>query len=164
MRKPTIVSLTAAALLAAGCASIPDGPSVMALPGTGKSFDRFRADDASCRQYAYQQIGGTTASQAANASAVRGAAVGTAVGALAGAAIDGRSGAGVGAGTGLIVGSLAGAGAGQSSGYASQRNYDHAYVQCMYAAGHQVPVYGRFATSSAAGSPRMPPPPPPPPR
>ena len=37
---------------------MPTGPSVMALPGTGKNFDQFRADDASCRQFAYAQIGG----------------------------------------------------------------------------------------------------------
>ena len=33
----------------------------MALPGTGKSFDQFRADDANCRQYAFQQSGGVSA-------------------------------------------------------------------------------------------------------
>src|SRR6266704_3177461 len=41
--------LTAALLLGA-CVSVPSGPSVMVLPGTGKSFDQFRADDMNCLQ------------------------------------------------------------------------------------------------------------------
>ena len=56
-------------------------PASMALPGTGKSFDEFRANDAECRQYASSQIG-TTPNDAAVDSAVGSAAVGTAVGAL----------------------------------------------------------------------------------
>ena len=34
--------------------------------------------------------------------------------------------------------------------YADQQRYDAAYIQCMYAKGHQVPVVGQFsgATSS----------------
>lgn len=39
----------------------------MALPGTGRTFDQFRADDASCRQFAYSQVGGVSANQAASA-------------------------------------------------------------------------------------------------
>ena len=39
-------------LLLAGCASVPSGPGVMALPGSAKSADEFRSDDASCRQAA----------------------------------------------------------------------------------------------------------------
>ena len=27
------------------CVSIPSGPSIMALPGSGKTFDQFRNDD-----------------------------------------------------------------------------------------------------------------------
>ena len=45
-------------LALAGCASTPPpGPSVMVLPGTGKSFDEFRHDDHDCRGYAYVQSG-----------------------------------------------------------------------------------------------------------
>jgi hypothetical protein len=40
------------ALLFAGCASVPRGPSVMALPGSAKSTDEFRADEAACHQVA----------------------------------------------------------------------------------------------------------------
>jgi len=133
----------AALLLLGACTSMPTGPDVLALPGSGKSFEQFRGDDGSCRQYATEQLGGKTASQAANESAVRSAVVGTAVGAVAGAAIGGHEGAGVGAGTGLLVGSVAGSGAADSSWQGMQQRYDFAYVQCMYAKGHRIPVLGR---------------------
>jgi hypothetical protein len=153
-------------LLLAACASVPMGPSIMALPGTGKNFEQFRYDDAQCRDFAQAQLGGTT-QDAANNAGVRNAAVGTAIGAVAGAAIGGHQGAGVGAGTGLLVGSMAGADAGYSSAYGSQRRYDNAYVQCMYAKGNKVPVSGNFTQSAPApahqppGGYSLPPPPPP---
>ena len=134
-------------VLLAGCVTAPTGPSVMALPGTGKSFDQFRYDDAECRQYALSQSGGATANQAAVDAGVRSAAVGTVVGAVAGAAMGGHEGAGSGAGAGLIVGSMAGTGAAQSSAYEMQRSYDHAYIQCMYAKGEQVPTSGVMSHS-----------------
>jgi hypothetical protein len=155
------------------CAVVPAGPSVMALPGTGKTFDQFRVDDASCRQFAFGQVGGVTANEAATNSAVGSAAVGTALGAAAGAAFNGGSGAAVGAGVGLLVGSAFGATAAQGSAYDVQRRYDYAYLQCMYANGERVPVRGRMM-STAPGAystqtqslpppppPGMPPPPPP---
>lgn len=160
-------------LLLGGCVSVPTGPSVMALPGTGKDFTEFRVDDAECRQFAHYQVGGATTDQAAADAGVRSAIIGTVIGAAAGAVLGGQRGAGVGAGTGLLVGSMAGAGAAQRSAYGSQRQYDHAYVQCMYAKGQQVPVSGSFSRSRAqtlgrpaAAGVYMPPPdyaPPPPP-
>lgn len=154
----------AGTLLLAACATVPSGPSVMALPGTGKTFDQFRFDDMQCRDYAQAQTGGS-AQQAADNAAVRNAAVGTAVGAVAGAAIGGHQGAGVGAGTGLIVGTASGANAGYGSGYGAQRRYDNAYVQCMYAKGDKVPVSGNFAQTQAPAPTgpegNYPPPPPP---
>lgn len=148
------------------CATVPSGPSVLVLPGTGKSFDQFRYDDATCRQYAHHQLGGATPGSAASDSGVRTAVVGTAVGAAAGAAISGQGGAAVGAGTGLILGSMVGAGAGQESAYGVQRRYDFSYQQCMYANGHKIPVSGRFVTSYPPLQSTPPPPPPnaPPPR
>jgi Glycine-zipper domain len=154
------------------CATLPTGPSVMVLPGTDKSFDQFRMDDYLCRQFAYEQVGGVTGQQAAQKSAVSSAAVGTALGAVAGAAIGSASGhmgegMAIGAGSGLLLGSAAGSGYAEGSYYASQRRYDNAYVQCMYAKGNRVPVNGRFISPSPAGTHReMPPPanyPPPPP-
>src|SRR5262250_2191216 len=40
----------------AGCATVPTAPSVMVLPGQGKTFEEFQADDASCRQSATQAV------------------------------------------------------------------------------------------------------------
>ena len=159
------VPLLALPLLFA-CTSMPTGPRVMALPGTGKTFDQFRADDFECQQWAMSRAG--LPSQAAAESGVKSAAIGTAVGALAGAAIGGHQGAGAGAGTGLIVGSMAGVGAADTSAYGAQRMVDQAYVQCMYAKGQRVPVSGQFVSmpgSASTGSPPPPPPgsPPPPP-
>ena len=164
---PAILKLSAPllALALAACVSVPTGPAVMVLPGTGKNFDEFRFDDGTCRQFAYDQIGGQTAARAQENSAVTSAVVGTVIGAAAGAAIGGNSaGAATGAGVGLLGGSMAGAGAAQSSAYGAQRRYDIAYQQCMYAKGHRVPVAGRFS-QSPSGPPRTnyPPPPPPPP-
>ena len=153
--------------LLAGCVSIPEGPSKMSLPGTGKSFDQFRADDTECRQYARSQVGGSNPEQAAADSGVKSAAVGTAVGAAAGALIGGSSGAaGVGAGVGLLGGALAGSGAANASGYTLQQRYDAGYTQCMYAKGHKVPVSGRYTSSyeRERDRPAYYSPPPPPPR
>ena len=138
--KPISLAAVAAAALALGaCASVPpSGPSVMVLPGNGKSFEQFRGDDFECRQFASNQAG-TTAQQASVDSGVRSAAIGTAVGAVAGALIGGHQGAGAGAGAGLLVGSVAGAGAAQRSSYTLQQRYDIAYTQCMYAKGNKIP-------------------------
>jgi hypothetical protein len=162
-----------ALLMLGACTTLPSGPGVMVLPGSGKSFDQFRVDDFDCRQYASLQVGGTAPNQAAADSGVKSAVVGTLIGAAAGAAIGGRDGAAVGAGTGLAVGALAGTGAAEGSAYGLQRRYDYAYIQCMYAKGHKVPVSGRLTSSNTnarytppppPGSPPPPPPATPPPR
>ena len=152
-----------ATLLLGACVSVPSGPSVMVLPGTGKSFDQFRADDYECRQFANFQVGGTDANQAAGESVAKSAVLGAVVGTAAGAAIGGRSGAGVGLGAGTAMGALAGTGAGDASAHGVQRRYDYAFVQCMYAKGHKVPVSGRLTSAPPAGPSYTPPPPPPPP-
>jgi len=141
MHKPLwpllLVSLTLGA-----CATVPTGPSVMVLPGTGKPFEQFRGDETVCRQFALQQVGGATAQQNANDSAVT---------------------------------SAAGADASQRSAYGTQRQYDIAFIQCMYAHGHRVPVPAGMAAPNASSAPAggtrsgsappppsgMPPPPPP---
>lgn len=155
-----------AALALGACAIVPAGPSTLVLPGTTKTFDQFRYDDAACRNYAWQQIGGASAAYAANDNAVRSGIAGAAIGAIAGAALGGSRGAGVGAGTGLLVGSASAGATTQYSSWGAQRAYDNAYVQCMYSMGHRVPVSGRFsqpavqyqAPGAAYGS--IPPPPP----
>lgn len=156
--------LLAPALLLAACASVPTGPSAMALPGSKSSFERFRADDFDCQRFAASRVGGKTRDDVAVDAGVKSAVVGAAIGAAAGAAIDGASGAAVGAGLGAATGALVGA---DAAGYSSgelQRRYDEAYLQCMYAKGHKVPVYGDFASPyerPRASRGYYPPPPPP---
>lgn len=163
---PTLRFVLLCAPLALGaCVVMPSGPTMMSLPGTGKNFDQFRADDYDCRQFASAQVGGGTAEQAAVDSGVRSAVVGTAVGAAAGAAISGSSGAAAGAGVGLLFGALAGSGAANASAYTLQQRYDMGYMQCMYAKGHKVPGSRRVAAQRPATSYTPPPPagyPPPP--
>jgi hypothetical protein len=149
-----------------GCAVIPDGPSTMALPGTGRSFAQFRTDDDACRRFASERVGGQSAQRAAQDTVAGGAIAGAAIGAVAGAALGGSQGAGVGAGTGLLMGSVIGSGAAGGSAMDVQRRYDHAYVQCMYASGHKVPViegYRSAAPWPAARPAPLPPGVPPPP-
>ena len=164
MSRFVTVLLSTVILAVSGCASLPNGPGVMVLPGTGFSFEQFRNDDAVCQQYASDRIGGTTANQAAVNSGVTSAAVGTALGAAVGAAIGGGRGAAIGAGSGLVGGSIVGTGAASSSMYEAQQRYDTAYIQCMYAKGHQVPVSGQFSSvqtqQAVPPAAHIPPPPP----
>ena len=151
-------------LLFGACATVPSGPGVMALPGSGKSFEQFQIDDTVCRQWASQQTG-TTPERAAGVSTAEGAGLGTLLGAGLGAAIGaaaGHPGAGaaVGAAGGLLTGTAVGASRGAAAGHEAQRRYDNAYEQCMYAKGDQIP--GAAAQAPRGGS-FVPPPPPPPP-
>lgn len=166
-----IAAGVAALLTLAGCATTPTGPSVLVLPGTGKSFEQFNRDEVYCRDYAMRGLGDKTPGKAGTDSTVASSVAGTAVGAVAGAAIGGRQGAAVGAGTGLLFGTAVGADTGRYERSSSQTRYDNAYIQCMYGAGHRVPVpAGMFtndarAVSSSSAAPPPPPPgnPPPPP-
>jgi len=97
----------AAAVLVAGCAHTPTGPSVMVLAGTGKSLEQFQTDDGTCRQMAGQELGKTPGGDVP-----------------------------------------------------AQRRYDMAYMQCMYAKGHQVPVPGGRTGYNSSGQQQAPPPPP----
>ena len=154
----------------AGCASVPNGPSVAVMPAPGKSFDLFVAEDNMCRQYAQQSIG-TSASQAATDSEVKSIAIGTAIGAVAGVLGSGNSnGAGAGAAVGMLGGAAMGSGEAQYSGREAQRRYDIAYEQCMYAKGNQLPqasvyqprvIYVQPPAPPAAAPAYYPPPAPP---
>jgi hypothetical protein len=165
MKRKFIILISLIFMATGGCATMPTGPSVQVMPGPGKTFDQFQADDAVCRQWAGQQIG-QSPQETANQNTVTGAAVGTAAGALLGAAIGSASGqagsgAAIGAGSGLLVGTAAGASAGQAYGMDAQHRYDIAYQQCMYSKGHQVP--GIAPAPAAPVAEAAPPPPPPPP-
>lgn len=172
MRRSSILLVTC---ILTACVNLPTGPSMMVLPGSGKSFDQFRQDDRECREYAYQQIEGNTPRQSSRTSGVEGAAVGAGLGAAAGAAIGGGEGAAIGAGIGLLAGTLFGTSNATSSGNISQQRYDNSYIPCMYAKGHNVPVSGNITrnpsavyddryrrVSAPSASSTLPPPPPPP--
>ena len=158
MAKHGIMLLSVVSLLSA-CATLPLGPSVMVLPGVGKPFELFQTDAASCRQFAQAQTG-IAPGEAATRSTLNGAAIGTAVGAGVGAAIGAAAGrpdvgTAVGAGGGLLLGATEGARVGAIAAGTLQWWYDMAYVQCMYAKGHQVP-----GMTSPPVSGYVPPPPP----
>jgi hypothetical protein len=157
------------ALVLAACATpAPTGPGILVLPGSGKTFDQFRADDQGCRDFAYNSIGGQKAEEASRGAAVNSAVIGTAIGTAAGALIGGGEGAAVGAGVGLAGGSMVGADVSRATSGSAQQRYDHAFTQCMYAKGHKVPIAARYSSYDSRGSnsntqaARTPPPPPPP--
>jgi outer membrane lipoprotein SlyB len=156
------ITLAVIAIGLSGCATMPPGPSVMVMPGGGKNFESFQADDAACRGWAQTQSGwnaNDTVNQNVAAGAVGGGALGAGAGALIGAASGAAGpGAAIGAGAGLLAGTLLAAPIAQGSGYEVQRRYDNAYQQCMYAKGNQIP-----AAPSARPARHLAPPPPPPP-
>ncbi|SFO25959.1 hypothetical protein SAMN05216332_10929 [Nitrosospira briensis] len=133
------------------CTSIPTGPSMTVLPGSGRSFDQFRHDDYSCREFAHEQTGGSSPDRASISSGATSAAVGAGLGAAAGAAMGGGRGAAIGAGLGLLAGALTGTRAAEASGSTSQQRYDMRYAQCMYGKGHRVPIGGQV-TDGAYGN------------
>jgi hypothetical protein len=95
----SVVPAALVALVVGACASVPSGPSVMALPGDGKSMEQFSADDGGCRQYAAQHVQSS------------------------------------------------------SGGPPRQYQFDMAYMQCMYAKGHRVPVAGGRGGYTEQGAP-----------
>jgi hypothetical protein len=128
----------------AGCAATPMGPTVQAMPGPGKTFDAFQADNSSCKSYAGDQVKGQA--DAANQRAVGTALLVTALGAGLGAAGgslggDAGGGAAVGAAAGAAGGSAIGAGNSSSDQVNIQIQYDNAFSQCMYSKGEQVPGF-----------------------
>jgi len=129
-------------ILAAGCATLPTGPSVRVFPTPGKPYDLFLAEDSYCRRAAERQIG-MLPQQVADQNTATGAIVGTAIGTGLGAAIGAASGnagtgAAIGAASGLLVGTSAGADAGRMDAGEAQWRYDTAYLQCMYSHSNQV--------------------------
>jgi len=166
MKTPIALCLLVS-VLAGACASVPSGPSVMVLPGSGKDFNQFQVDDGDCRQFASQQVG-TSVDEAGAKNTATGAVIGTVVGAALGAAIGAAAGspatgAAVGAGAGLFGGTAIGAGNAQAAQVSVQRRYDASYVQCMYARGNQVPVARGSMPAYRQPAAAAPPPPPPPP-
>jgi len=150
----TSTALTLALVLTVGgCATQPMGPTVQALPASGKPFQMFQQEQAACKGYAQTEVQGQA--DAANNKAVGSALLGAALGAGLGAAVGGGRGAGVGAAAGGAVGTGVGADGANNAQLSIQQQYDNAYSQCMYSKGNQ--VAGMVPPAAA------PPPPPPPP-
>jgi hypothetical protein len=144
MKRSLILFVLAALVVPAACVTMPSGPTVAVMPGPEKPFEVFQEDDAVCRQWALQQIGGAPPGESSGRSVAGGAIAGTALGAGLGAALgaaSGNAGAGaaIGAGTGLLAGTAVGSGSGYDAEYELQRRYDIAYQQCMYTKGNQIP-------------------------
>lgn len=163
-----------AALLCAGCATTPLGPTVRVLPAPTKPFEVFQLDDQACRAWAAQQLGtdpATVANENLAKGGVAGALIGGGLGALIGSAsADAGLGAAIGAGFGLLGGLAAASGPAYASAAVLQRRYDLAYEQCMYANGNLVggmpaPVVTMPPPPPGVPSaPTLQPPPPPPAR
>jgi outer membrane lipoprotein SlyB len=132
------------------------------MPGGGKSFEAFQADDYTCREWAQTQSGwkaNETVNQNLAGGAIAGGALGAAAGALIGAASgDVGEGAAIGAGVGLLAGTAMAHNRAYGAGWEVQRRYDNAYQQCMYAKGNQIPT---AAAEPSRQSRYVPPPPPP---
>ena len=143
------------AIVFAGCATVPAGPTITVMPAPNMPFQVFQQDDMQCREYALRQLGAAPGRQA-NQQVATGAVAGAAVGATAGAIVSGGDSRAVNAGAanGLLFGTLVGAGNAAQTNMTQQQRYNLAYAQCMYAKGNQVPGY------AAPGATPQPPPPP----
>ena len=64
----------------------------------------------------------------------------------------------------MLTGALVGSSSAYASGSQVQQRYDNAYLQCMYAKGNRIPVYGNYTAAnvrpapSSASSVPLPPP------
>jgi hypothetical protein len=149
-----------------GCtAATPTGPTVVAMPGQGQTWQQFQDADAMCRRYAQGHMPYPgQAEQASQQNAAANAAAGTLLGAAAGAALGAAAGnaglgAAAGAGTGLLFGSAAAGNQTQATANSLQSSYDIAYAQCMVGNGQtiQQPVGMGYAGPGYYAAPPPPP-------
>jgi len=145
-KSKNLSSLALLPVLALGACTVapPTGPSVVAMPGQGKSFAQFQQDDAYCRNYAFNRNAdaGAKAADATNNTKTT-AIAGTLIGAAAGAALGslgGNVGAGaaIGAGAGLLGGASVAGGNAQGAADSLQGQYDVSYAQCMVGNGETI--------------------------
>lgn len=124
----TLIAITA--LVALGACAVPRSPSVAVLPGGGKDMAAFNADDIACREYSARR-----ALEKSPPPDAMGLGTGPAVVEARGRAARGND---TETGTGSMFG---GAPAPESdNSFTAQQRFDTAYVQCMSAKGHKVPV------------------------
>jgi hypothetical protein len=137
-KKLTHFGLALLPVIALGACTVapPSGPSVVAMPGQGKSFPQFQQDDANCRNYAQSNMGDTgQAAAAAQQNANTTAVAGTLIGAAAGAALGSLSGN---VGAGLLGGASVAGNNTQAAADSLQRRYDVTYAQCMVGNGETI--------------------------
>lgn len=159
--KSIFPALSILPVLALGACAVapPSGPSVVAMPGSGKTFVQFQQDDAACRTYAAER-NSSAASVAANAqnnsafTAVAGTLIGAATGAALGS-IGGNAGAGaaVGAGAGLLGGAAVAGDQAQNTANTLQGQYDISYSQCMVGHGEVMQSPPPQPVYAASGDP-----------
>lgn len=168
LNKITVAALVPLLALGACTAATPTGPTITALPGPGKSWEQFQADQASCQAYAQSQMpyAGATAQNSQNNS-VATAALGTAIGAGAGAVLGSLSGnvgagAAIGAGAGLLGAAAVAGNNTQATADSLQHRYNVAYAQCMVGHGETIQQAAAPAYYAAPPAYYAAPPPPPP--
>jgi hypothetical protein len=166
MKLKSAAGILSVVLMLSGCATFPPGPSVMVMPGNGKTFEAFQTDDSVCRQWAQNRTE-WNANQTVNENVAGGAIAGGVLGAASGALIGAASGnvgpgAAIGAGAGLLGGAFLGSTQAYGAGGEVQRRYDNSYQQCMYLKGNQVPGQVQASNRRSARWANPPPPPPPP--
>jgi len=166
-RKYLGLGLLSVLALSACTVAPPSGPSVVAMPGQGKSWAQFQQDDAYCKSYAQAQMpdAGQTA-QSSQQNSAGTAVAGTLIGAAAGAALGSLSGnvgagAGIGAGVGLLGGAAVAGNQSQAAADSLQSRYDVAYAQCMVGHGESIQQPGGAAAYTAPPAYYAAPPPPP---
>jgi hypothetical protein len=146
LRSKTLIGLAILPALALSACAVapPTGPTVVAMPGPGKTFPQFQQDDNTCRNYAGSR-NADSGQAAANASnnATTTAVAGTLIGAAAGALLGSLSGnvgagAGIGAGAGLLGGAAVAGGNAQDAADSLQGRYDVSYAQCMVGNGESI--------------------------
>ena len=127
--------------LLAGCATTPLGPTARVMPAPGKPFAVFQEDQALCKHFAEEEVGGGPLT--ADAKRLGSALLTTALGAGLGAALVPRHSATGASRLGAVGAVLGAATAGRGSAHDQgdlQGRYDLAYTQCMYSRGNQVPA------------------------
>ncbi|MFM0056255.1 glycine zipper family protein [Paraburkholderia phytofirmans] len=151
------VCLVAVALT--GCAVMqPTGPSVVALPPSGKPISVFQQEDYACRDYAFRSDNATAPAHSAIPEGVGSSAIGTVGGAAAGALLgaaagDAGIGAAIGAGAGLLLGSAVGANGAAATSASLQARYNAAYAQCMASKGNNISQPAVYTTAPVYAAP-----------
>jgi hypothetical protein len=124
-------------LALAACVAPPAAPTIPVIPGPGKSFAVFDAEEAACEQEASARLAPAVFTY--NKFSVGSVALGAAFGAGIGGAAAAGSGAATGAAAGAAFGTAANAVAAGRTQSSLQRQYDTLYAFCMINHGNRLP-------------------------